>query len=310
MLCKAREPFFTADNVSCTHKVIVYCVSKVVCGNSVGLEKNEVFVVFGNFKVALYKVCKLELLFGVAVCKNTKHEGVTCLDVLFNLFDCELTSAKHFCLLLCSLCLPVCILYFFLLIYCVKLVKLFLCCKAGVSLTLNYELLCVSLVDFASHALLVGTVCALVADVAVVAKDRALVEVDAVFSECLDKTFSCASNLSLCVGVFNSKVEYTAGLVSKSFAYCGGEKTAKVNESCGGRSETSYLCALRENSCGISFFHIRRSCVYVRKKQLCKIIVIHKIYVLSFIYKLIHIDYKYSTTSSACESLDSIPCPG
>ena len=204
VLCKAREPFLATDNVSSAHKVVVYCVSEVICGDSVGLEEYEVLVVFGNFKVALYKVCKLELLFGVAVCKNTKHEGVTCLDVFFNLFDCELTATEHFSLLLCRLCLPVCVLDFFLLINCVKLVKLFFSCEAGVSLTFHYELLCVSLVNFASHALLVGTVCALVADVAVVTENCAFVEVDAVLCKGLDKTFSSTSNLSLCVGVFNS----------------------------------------------------------------------------------------------------------
>ena len=81
MLCKAGEPLLTSDNVSSAHKMIVDRVGKVVGGDSVRLEKNEVLIVFGNFKVALYKIGEFSLLLGVAECKNSENEGVILLKM-------------------------------------------------------------------------------------------------------------------------------------------------------------------------------------------------------------------------------------
>ena len=118
VLGQAGEPFLTANNVCSAHKVIVYRVCEVVGRNSVRLEKNEVLVILGNLKSALNKVGELYLLLYITESEDTKHEGVTRLDMLLNLFDSEVAASEHLPALSLSLCLPVGVLYFFFLIYC------------------------------------------------------------------------------------------------------------------------------------------------------------------------------------------------
>ena len=79
---------------------------------------------------------------------------------------------------------------------------------------------------------------------------------DALYWE--NQTFGSTVYFALCIGVFNSKVENAARLMSKSLRNGGGEKTAKVNEARGAGSETSYLCALGKVACGVSCLHIGR----------------------------------------------------
>ena len=168
-----------------THKVVVDSVGEMVGRDSVGFEKDEVLVVFGNFKRTLYKVGEFYLFVGVAERENTKHEGMSCFDVFFNLFNRKVAAREHFMSPCLSLSLPIGVLNFLFFIYGLQFVKFFLGRKARVCLALADELLCEHLVYLTSLTLLVGTVCALVRDVAVLIEYRTLVEVYAVFCKSL-----------------------------------------------------------------------------------------------------------------------------
>ena len=54
--CKAGEPLFTANDMSRTHEMVVNGIGKMICRYTVGFEKHDILIAFGNFKVAAYKI--------------------------------------------------------------------------------------------------------------------------------------------------------------------------------------------------------------------------------------------------------------
>ena len=113
VLRKARKPFFTAYNVSCSHKVIVNRVSEMVRRYSVRFKKNEILVVFRNFHIAFYKIGEFYLLFGISVSKYAKYKRHTGFQICLNLFDSKVSSRKHFRFSLCGNRFPIGVLYLF-----------------------------------------------------------------------------------------------------------------------------------------------------------------------------------------------------
>ena len=186
--------------------------------NPVGFEKDEVLIVLGYLKVALYKVGELCLLLGVARRQHSYNERMSRAKVLLDLFYCKVTASEHLGAARLCLCLPVCILDLFLFIDRLQFVELLLGGEAGVSLALADELLCKGLIYGTSLALLIGSVRALVGDISVLVKYCALVEVDSVFCKGLDKSLCRALDLTLRIRILDSKVENTARLMRKSLA--------------------------------------------------------------------------------------------
>ena len=249
-------------------------MSEVVGGDSVRLEKNEVLVVLGDLHIALDKIGELDLLLGISVCEYAEHEGVALCEIFLDLFHSYLPAREHFCASCLSLSLPVGVLDLSLLINAVKLLKLLLGSKAGISLALANELLCVGLIYICSQALLVRTVNALVANTAVLADDRALVKFNSVGCKSLYKSLSGTRHLALSVGVLDSQIKHAAALMSKALCNCCGEKSAEVNESRGAGSKSRYLSALGELSLGKSRLHILGKCADVGEEKLCKLLIV------------------------------------
>ena len=65
------------------------------------------------------------------------------------------------------------------------------------------------------------------------------------------------------------------------------KKSSEVNKARGTGSKSRYLCAFGKLSWRIALFHVLRSFPDIRKKQLCKIIVIHRLYLLEKIKNLV-----------------------
>ena len=275
MLRKARKPFFPADYVRRTHKVVIDCVSEMICRNTVGFEENEVLVVFRNLHIALYKVGKFDLLFGVAVRKYAENKRHSRFEICFNLFDGKVSSRKHFRFSLSRNRFPVRIFYLFFFVYLLKLFKLFFRRKARIRLAFFDKLLCKNVINRASETLLIGTVNTFITDLSVLAEDCSLVKIYSVCFKRSDKCLCRTGDFSLCVRIFYAKIENAAALMSQSVADGAREKSSEMNKSrrTGGKSRN--LCALRKYSRGITLFHISRSLRYIREKQIGKIIVIH-----------------------------------
>ena len=85
---------------------------KVVCGNSVRLEKHHVLVVFGDLKIAADKVGYLDSLFGISVRNCEQGKFVTCRKLCLHLLDSELTAGEHSLTARLGGSLPVCVLDF------------------------------------------------------------------------------------------------------------------------------------------------------------------------------------------------------
>lgn len=174
---------------------------------AVGLEENEVLVVFRNLHIAFYKVCEFYFLFGVAVRKYAENKRHSRFEICFNLFDGKVSSRKHFRFSLSRNRFPVRILYFFLFVYLLELFKLLLCRKAGIRLAFADELLCKDVINRASETLLIGTVNTLIADLSVLAEDCSLVKIYSVCFKSSDKRFSRTGDFSLCVRIFYAKIK-------------------------------------------------------------------------------------------------------
>ena len=136
------------------------------------------------------------------------------MQVCLYLFNGKITACQHCSALSLCLCLPVCIFYFFLLVYSLKLIKLFLCCKARISKSLANKLLCIYLINRTTKALLIRTISTLIADFSILVKNSTLVKINAVFSKCFYKSLSCTLNLALSIGILYSKIKYSTRLVS------------------------------------------------------------------------------------------------
>ena len=108
----------------------------------------------------------------------------------------------------------------------------------------------------------------MVADLAGLVKDGALVKVDAVMSQRLDQTLGRTGNLTLCVGVLNSQIEYAAALVRQTLTNRGGEQAAEMHKACGAGRETGDLCALGELTRGICCLNIGRCLGDLREQQI------------------------------------------
>ena len=135
--------------------MIVNGVCKVIGGDSVCFEKNEILDVFGHFYLALYLILNNYLSVFVAVGAKSYGVGNSCLDLFLLLLDCKLTAGGIF-----SVIAGVCALLFLLF---AKRGKLLLCAEAGICEALENKLLCKCLIDVLSEALLIGAVFALLA---------------------------------------------------------------------------------------------------------------------------------------------------
>ena len=275
VLRKARKPLLSADNVRRTHKVVIDSVCEMIRRYAVGLEENEVLVVFRDLHIAFYKVCEFYFLFGVAVRKYAENKRHSRFEICFNLFDGKVSSRKHFRFSLSRNRFPVRIFYLFFFVYLLKLLKLFFRRKARIRLAFADELLCKDVIDWASETLLVRSVNALIADLSVLAEDCSLVKIYSVCFKRSDKCLCRTGDFSLCVRVLYAKIKNAAALMSQSVADGAREKSSEMNKSrrTGGKSRN--LCALGKYSRGITLFHILRRLSDVRKKKIGKIIVIH-----------------------------------
>ena len=268
VLGEGGEPFLAADNVGGAHQMIVNGVCEMVGRDSVRLEENEVLVVFGDLKLASDEVGEGGLLVRIAVADDAENEGVACFKVRLDLVERDLSCAE---LLLAAsvavvlvpvLCLDLC-----LLIDGVHFLQLLLRGEDGVGSACLNELLCVYVVDRAALGLLVRAVDAVVANLAVLAEDRALVEADAVACKRANQTLCRAGNLTLCVGILNAEVEYAARLVRKALTDGNGEHAAEMHEAGGAGGKARNLCALGQVTLRIFCFHVLSGFRHVREEE-------------------------------------------
>ena len=75
MYGQARKPFFTADNQSSAHKVVVYRVGEVISGYAVRLDDNYILVVLGYGNIPLYRVAESGFIFYISLRFKSYYEG-------------------------------------------------------------------------------------------------------------------------------------------------------------------------------------------------------------------------------------------
>ena len=264
MLGKAGQPFLAANNVGGAHQVIVNHVREVVGGDSVRLEKYNVLIIFGYLKITADKVGDFYALFGIAVGDCKQGEFVTCRKLCLYLLYGKLTAGEHsLAACLCS-SFPVGVFDFSLFVGSRHFGKLLVGGEHGISSSFFNQFFGVYVVKRCTLALTVRTILTKVA-----VGNCALVENNAVMRQSFYKCFSRTLNLTLCVGVLNTKIENAARLMCKTLTNCYGEHTSEVNKSCGAGSKTRYLCALGKLSGRETLFQLVRSGCDVREKKLC-----------------------------------------
>ena len=261
------KPFLAANHMGGTHKVVVHHMGEVIGGYAVGLEQNNVLIVFRHIYFALYKVVKVNIFFRVAFAAKTKHPAFIFCQSGLNILKGAVAPNGPFAVIAG--------VYAFGFLRLAHGGKLILGAEAGVGLALLNKLFGEHMVNVRSLALTVGTV---VAEFSV--GKRALVKIKSEFFEHGDYGLNAAFHLALFVGVLYAEHKNAAALVGEAFIGDGTEQVAKVHKTGWAWRHTGDLCAFGKVSRRISLFHIFRCGGHIRKKKIGKFFTVHNMFFL------------------------------
>ena len=148
--------------------------------------------------------------------------------------------------------------------------ELLLGAEARVRHTALHEGLDEGLVDLGTLALAVRTV-----DAGLTVSRCTLVERQAERLERVDDHLHAAFYLTLAVGVLNTQIKYTLGLVRQALIHQCAVQVAEVHKAGRTWAHTGYLCALGQLALGIASLHLLRRGIDMRKQQFRQTVVIH-----------------------------------
>ena len=140
MLRKAGKPFVSTNYMCCAHKMIIYCMSEMICGNSVRLKKHKIFIILRHFKFSFYKVSAENFLFSITIRKNTKYKRVTFFKIILYFLYSDISLLHHCSASSLCFCFPVFSLVLSFFINTIKCFELFFSCKTRVCSTFTNKL--------------------------------------------------------------------------------------------------------------------------------------------------------------------------
>ena len=145
-MCRnAWKPLLTTDYKSCSHKVIVYGMCKMICRYSVGLKNNDILNILREGNLSLDCILECNLLTLSTMWTKSHNIRLARLYISLNLLDCEVTALSPL-----SVVSGEDVMLHLLVLNCSELL---LSAEARICKTLSYQVLNISLVNLRSLSL-------------------------------------------------------------------------------------------------------------------------------------------------------------
>ena len=259
------QPLLTTYHMGGMHQMVINNVGKMIGRNAIRLEQDNILIVLRQLQIALDQIGMANLVFNAARGTEPDNIAFACCQMLFNFLQRTVTVLGILAIITEVLLVG--------LLLCMHFRQLFLGTEAGIRIATLDQVFNKDMINGSTLALAIWAISSIVT-----VNRCAFIKGQAKILKGFQNQLHAAFYFTLFIGILNTQIKNTAGLMCQTFIHHCTEQIAQMHKSGGAWCHTCYLCAFRQVTGRITSFHFLRRFGYFRKEQLCQTIIIHCIF--------------------------------